>query len=89
LNYDVLSSRSFRVTPFAGPSFIWATGLQAGGLVFDSMPTNFYRLGLEAGFSFTYIYSANFSVKFIPFNYTWGTREYVQGNVLSFLSQIK
>lgn len=89
LNYDVLSTPSFRVTPFAGPSFIWATGLQAGGLVFDSSPTNFYRLGLEAGLSFTYIYSDKFSVKFIPINYTWGTREYVQANVLSFLFQIQ
>jgi len=89
LNYDVLSTNKFRITPFAGPSFIWATGLQAGGLVFDSLPVNFYRLGLEAGLSATYIYSENFSVKFIPLNYTWGTREYVQGNVLSFLFQIK
>jgi len=89
LNYDVVSTQKFRLTPFVGPSVFWITGLKSGGLLFDSGAVNFYRLGMEAGLSMTYIYSDNFSVKFIPLTYTRGNKEFVQGNVLSFLFQIK
>jgi len=89
LNYDVISTQKFRLTPFVGPAVFWITGLKSGGILFDSGPVNFYRLGLDMGVSMTYIYSDNFSVKFIPLTYTRGNREFVQGNVLSFLFQIK
>ncbi|GEM_PF-3475504 len=88
INFDVISTKKFRITPFVGPSFIWATGLNAGGVIFDDEPVNFYRLGLEGGMSLTYVFSDKFSVKIIPLSYTWGTKDFVQGNVLSLLFQI-
>lgn len=88
LNYDVFSAKKFKITPFAGPSFIWVTGLQSGAFLFEPQPVNFYRLGLEVGLAFTYIHSEKFSVKLLPLTYTWGVNEFVQGSMLSLLFQI-
>lgn len=89
LNYDVLSSDKFKITPFAGPAFIWVTGTDAGILALEPRPVNFYRMGLDVGMSFTYIHSEHFSVKFIPFSFIWSNQEYRQGNMLCLLFQIK
>mgnify|MGYP006145524387 FL=1 len=88
INYDIVSIQKIKISPFVGPSFIWATGLRSGGVVFDEEPVNFYRLGIETGLSISYIYSEKFSIKFIPLTYTWGNKDFVQGNILSFLFQI-
>ncbi|MCC5935867.1 MAG: hypothetical protein JJU34_01175 [Lunatimonas sp.] len=88
LNVDIVSSKKVRISPFAGPSFIWATGLRTGGVVYNDGPINFYRIGLEGGLALTYIQSEKFSVKLIPLTYTFGSRDFVQGNVLSLLFQI-
>ncbi|WP_245802712.1 hypothetical protein [Belliella pelovolcani] len=88
LNYDLLSIGKFRLTPFIGPSFIWATGLRSGSDFFENDTSNFYRSGLEGGVSLSYFFSDKFSMKVIPLTYTWGTKDFVQGDVLRFLFQI-
>ncbi len=89
LNYDILSSEKFSITPFAGPSFIWITGTDGGVLALEPSPVNIYRLGLETGLSVTYVHSEHFSIKLIPLTYTWSDQDFRQGNVLSVLFQIK
>ena len=88
LNYDLLSFNKFRFAPFAGPSFVWVTGTDAGVLAPVPQAVNFYRFGLEVGASMTYFHSEKFSIKLIPLTYTFSNKEFVQGNVLSLLFQI-
>jgi hypothetical protein len=88
INYDIISTKKIKISPFVGPSFVWATGIRSGRVFLDQESINFYRLGLETGLSLAYVHSEKFSLKFIPLTYTWGTKDFVQGNLFSLLLQI-
>ncbi len=89
INYDLISYEKFRIIPFIGPSYFWVNGLRAGGLVLTPQQVDFHRMGVEGGFSFTYLHSERFSIKVFPLTYTWGTNDFVQGNMLGISFQIK
>ncbi|MGY6558309.1 MAG: hypothetical protein ACXIT9_03410 [Nitritalea sp.] len=88
INYDVVSTSKFRLTPFVGPALVYATGLRASNFVFEEMSLNFTRIGLETGVSFTYLHSDRFSIKCYPLTYMWGNKEFRQGNIASFIFQL-
>ncbi|EIM76374.1 hypothetical protein A3SI_10059 [Nitritalea halalkaliphila LW7] len=88
INYDIVATPRFRLTPFVGPAFVYASGLRAQDLFFNETAINFTRIALETGFSFTYVHSDRFSIKCYPLTYMWGNSEFRQGNVATFIFQL-
>jgi hypothetical protein len=81
ISYDIIKTKHFVLSPYAGPFVGWLRGLRSGTIISDPVYLNEITYGLEVGLSFLIVVNDNLQLKILPIHLQYGNDDFRQGSI--------
>ncbi len=81
ISYDIIRTKHFVLSPYAGPFAGWLRGLRSADTINEAASLNEFTYGIETGLSFLIIINENLQFKLLPLHLQFGNDDFSQGSI--------